>query len=83
MLLQSLPKALKVRSRTPSEIDRNPSLDPKYLRVLPRAPGSLDGPQAAKINAIGMPSDTFGAPEIKNALPQPPLMMKKRDMAKF
>ena len=60
-MVQGARKALKMRSRNPTKINKNPSLDPKVSFVYPQV--SLDrphGPQGAKVEAPGLPNEKLG-----------------------
>ena len=64
-------KLLKlVRSRKPSQIERNPSLDP-ITSCAPKAPlDRLMVPKGAKVGATSMPLDTFWAPKLTTSAPE-------------
>ncbi len=65
MLVQGARKTLKMGSRNPTKMHKNPSLDPKVsFLVLPGAPGSPHVPQGAKVEALGLPNDRLWVPKV-------------------
>ena len=78
-----LPTTLKMRSRNPPKIDRNPSLGPNPFLCSQVPLDRLIVPQGAKVHATGMQNDVFWLPTLTTSAARITANCKTRDIKNY